>query len=122
MAGRPRKMAKRVTELEDRAMMLEGDLLELTPGQYLKDDCGPDPLGLCQAWRKALDAALDAYLALGTLGEIVRDKAGFVRDEDGILRDKAGIAYSEPGDELDTPAPIVPARAESQPGPQPDPG
>ena len=102
--------------------MLEGDLLDLTPGQYLKDDCGPDPLGLRKAWGDASDAALDAYFALGTLGEIVRDKAGFVRDEDGILLDKAGVEYSEPGDELDTPGPIVPARAESQPEPQPDPG
>ena len=94
MAGRPKKMAKRVTELEDRALVLKSDVEELVPDQYLEDDYGPDPLGLGQAWENALDATEDAHFALGALGE--------------ILRDRAGIEDQEPGDQLDTPAPSDP--------------
>jgi hypothetical protein len=103
MPGRPKMMAKRVAELEERAMVLEGDVLDLTPSQYLKDDCGPDPLGLRQAWKNAGDAALDAYFALGDLGEILRKKAG-IQDEDWEDEDW------ESDDEIDTPAPTDPAR------------
>lgn len=93
MPGRPKMMAKKVTELEKRAMVLEADVAELIPGQYMKrDNCGPDPLGLGQAWKNAADAALNAYCALAELGDILRNKAGIsVEDREA--------------DEVDAPAP-----------------
>lgn len=58
MADRPKTMAKQVTEVVERATMLERDVLKLIPRQYLKhtaeaileDDCEdcknycPEPL------------------------------------------------------------------------------
>lgn len=95
MAGRPKKMAKRVKELVEHAIALEEDVSELIPDQYSEHDhCGSDPLG--QAWRNALDAAEHAYFALVALL--------------GILRVKAGIPIEDwdPDDEIDTPAPSDP--------------
>ena len=106
MPGRPKTMAKKVTELEERAMVLEGDLAELIPGQYVKrDNCGPDPLGLGQAWRNASDAALNAYCALAELGDILRNKAGIKNCEADDEKDwKPGdVEHREQGNELDTP-------------------
>ncbi len=96
-------MAKRVTELEERALALQRDLFLLTPRQYIeRDDCGPDPLGLGEAWKDARVAVTQAYFALEDLGDILRDKAGI---EGWKPDDEEGW---EPGDEIDTPAPSDP--------------
>ena len=87
-------MAKRVAELEDRTLELQHDVFRLTPRQYIeRDDCGPDPLGLSQAWKNAGAAVTEAYLALEHLGDILRDKAGI---EDGETGDECN-ATGDPG-------------------------
>ena len=91
MAGRPKMMAEKVIRLELRAFELQDDLRRAAPRQYLeRDDCGPDPLGLSDAWYRAVETSEDAYLAVEELA--------------GILRGRAGMAYDEP----DTPAPADP--------------
>ncbi len=99
MPGRPKTMARKVTELEERALVLEGDMAELIPDQYLEHaDCGADPLGLAQAWRNASDAALNAYCALAELGDILRNKAGiFVEDRKADEVDELAPSGPEPG-------------------------
>ena len=94
-------MAQGVMKLEERALALQLDVFRLTPRQYIEhDNCGPDPLGLSQAWGNAGAAVTEAYLALEHLGD--------------ILRDKAGIEDWEPGDEIHTSAPTDPTRSEQQ--------
>jgi len=139
MASRPKKMAKRVTELAERARVLQLDMQRLVPSQYMK--CGDDgcilsdeqqdvsnPPELGQAWRDAVNAAQDAYFALGDLAGILRERAGIEIKRHVVLGDwlpgdipiQRILSISRGSDEIDTPATTDPASAESQGGDQPD--
>ncbi len=104
MPGRPKTMARKVTELEERALVLEADVAELIPDQYLEHaDCGAGSLG--QAWQNASNATLNSYCALAALGNMLRNKAGIKNCEADDAKDwKPGnVEHREPGNELDTP-------------------
>ena len=75
MAGRPRKMVKRVEELEQDAMMLHCHIFEAMPQKY-RDDPGDDAIS--RAWACAVLTAHDALDACLRLGDILRAKAGIV--------------------------------------------
>lgn len=88
-----------VTALEERSVALQDDVFRLTPRQYIeRDDGGPDPLGLGEAWTNAWTFATQASLALEHLGN--------------ILRKKAGIEDWELGEHIYTTAHTDPARSE----------
>ena len=71
MPGRT-KMAKRVTELFERAKALNKDLWSLFPAEHLKDDHGPDPLGLGEAWRDAAFGVGEARMTLEELSDTLQ--------------------------------------------------
>ena len=73
MAGRPVKMAEKVTALEAKMNEVYKLLLEYTPSQYV-DRPPTDELG--EAWRNALDEIREADHTLSELGDMLRDKAG----------------------------------------------
>ena len=89
MPGRPKMMAKRVTELEERALALKVDVDALMPDQYVQGDYEPD--SLAQAWQEAWAVVDDAVTALEWLGYLLRNKVGFRRDEDGALWNNEGF-------------------------------
>jgi hypothetical protein len=74
MPGRPRKMAKKVTELEDQAVGLSVDVFLAIPAQYLERPDFDDPL-TC-AWCNAVTASMWACVQLERLGDMLRAKAG----------------------------------------------
>jgi hypothetical protein len=67
-------MAKRVTELEERALDVAIDMFTAVPAQYRERPDPDDPLGA--AWVTALKAATQASIDLERLGDLLRAKAG----------------------------------------------
>ncbi len=101
MAGRPIRMAKKVTALEEKMAEVSELANDYMPDQYnnrTRKDLSEDPLG--KAWKDALDKICDADDFLGDLGVMLREKAGITLDQA-----KAGIG--EPEEE--------PTRAETAP-------
>ncbi len=72
MAGRPVKMAEKVTALEERAFCLSADVFCERPKQY-RERPTDDPI--CVAWNDAADATMLATLATEKLGNLLREKA-----------------------------------------------
>jgi len=77
MAGRPRKMVAKVEEFEKLAIMLAMDVFEIVPKQYLDTPNPEDPIS--QAWKEAVDTTMWATIAMETLGNRLRAKAGITR-------------------------------------------
>jgi len=101
MAGRPIRMAKKVTALEEKMAEVSELANDYMPDQYnnrTRKDLSEDPLG--KAWKDALDKICDAEDFLGDLGVMLREKADIT-----LEHAKAGIA--EPEEE--------PARVETVP-------
>ncbi len=91
MAGRPIRMAKKVTALEEKMAEVSELANDYMPDQYnnrTRKDLSEDPLG--KAWKDALDKICDADDFLGDLGVMLREKAGITLDQA-----KAGIAEAE---------------------------
>ncbi len=91
MAGRPIRMAKQVTALEQKMAEVSELANDYMPDQYnnrTRKDLSEDPLG--KAWKDALDKICDAEDFLGDLGVMLREKAG-ITPEDA----KAGVAEPE---------------------------
>lgn len=72
MAGRPKKMAERVTAIEDQALCVNMGLFCEIPQMYLEQPTD-DPL--CVAWNEAKDAVMLANIAMEKLGDMLRKKA-----------------------------------------------
>ena len=91
MAGRPIRMAKKVTALEEKMAEVSELANDYMPDQYnnrTRTDLSEDPLG--KAWKDALDKICDAEDFLGDLGLMLREKAGITLEQA-----KAGIAELE---------------------------
>ena len=82
MPGRPKMMAKKITELEAKAEEVCGLIEEYIPRQYEMHE-GPleetDPL--CQSWNLAVFAATDAMNRMSDLAILLRAKAGIPESE-----------------------------------------
>ncbi len=74
MAGRPRKMAEKVTRLEDEAVRLMHHLWVTMPLYYRDRRDLTDPVS--RGWYWTLDATEQATLAIAHLGDMLREKAG----------------------------------------------
>ena len=91
MAGRPIRMAKKVTALEEKMAEVSELANDYMPDQYnnrTRKDLSEDPLG--KAWKDALDKICDAEEFLGDLGVMLREKAGITLEDA-----KAGVAEPE---------------------------
>ena len=110
MPGRPRRMAKRVTELEDQALTLSVELFVATPAQYRNH---PDPSDrVNEAWNDALSTATLLSIKMERLGDLIRSKAGitepgpsaefFSKEPEGPKR-RSRSKVSEPKEAADTP-------------------
>jgi hypothetical protein len=76
MPGRPRRMAKKIAELEERAEALSVDLFRLIPSQYRDHPTLRDPVN--GAWNNAVHTATRASIELKRLGDLLRAKAGIL--------------------------------------------
>ena len=74
MPGRPKTMAKKVSELEERADTLADDVCMAWPAMYAQNPRSEDRI--CRAWRDAVDTTYSAAEALGNLADRLRAKAG----------------------------------------------
>ena len=90
-------MAARVTELEEQAILLCGEIYVLRPRQYFDR---PTPDALCYAWNVAARSTMQTAVALENLGDLLRAKAGisgpgpfamFVRDDDEDALDESDV-------------------------------
>ena len=100
MAGRPKTMAKRVTELFERVSLLYDDLHFLTPSQYRDGAHSSTEVG--QLWKFASEAAFYLCLTLDELGDNLRYKAGIVDQKSGeglATPEKALDRSGDDGDE-----------------------
>ena len=80
--------AKVISELEEKALLLGLDVFAAAPKQYM-DRPEVDALG--QAWQDAIATTMSASIALETLGDLLRAKAGIV----GVGGTKALMAAME---------------------------
>lgn len=82
MPGRPKVMAKNITELAEKAEEVFNLILEYIPKQYEMRE-GPFRRAdlLCQLWKEAEWKITDAMYATSTLAKILRDKAGIPESE-----------------------------------------
>ncbi|TWT43955.1 hypothetical protein RAS1_03590 [Phycisphaerae bacterium RAS1] len=79
MAGRPRRMLRRVEDLEVAAFALAFDVFLAAPEQYTNLPArlkGRTNDAVASAWRSAVRAATVASTALERLGDVLRAKAG----------------------------------------------
>jgi len=67
-------MAKKVSELEERADTLADDVCMAWPAMYAQNPRSEDPT--CLAWGDAVDTTYAAAEALGNLADLLRAKAG----------------------------------------------
>ena len=81
MAGRPKMMAKKMTDLEAKTNEMFDLISEYIPEQYelFEGPTGKDPL--CDAWNTALFAVTDAMQRMNQLARMLRDKAGIDEPE-----------------------------------------
>lgn len=78
MAGRPRTMAKRLTDFESKVVELLQALDELMPELYRKHESpNSDPAYL---WTNAVDTLSDAGSSVDSLARFYREKAGITGD------------------------------------------
>lgn len=73
MAGRPRKSAELVTNLEERALGLAADMFRAQPAMYRERPDSTDPIAA--AWAAGVEAAMQASLALEHLADLLRSRA-----------------------------------------------
>ncbi len=66
MPGRPKKMAKMVTEFEERAFCLSPDVFSTIPKQYSD---GPPTCPLGEAWGQCVNSTAQALVAIERLGD-----------------------------------------------------
>ena len=78
MAGRPVKMAEKITALESKLSEVMRLFLGYIPSAY-GNKRPDDPLG--QAWNDAMNALVEAQEHLEELGEMLRNKAGTIWEE-----------------------------------------
>ena len=108
MAGRPKMMAKRVTELEAEALDFSFRVCSACPDQYHKPSDDP----LCEAWGVAVSGAIGASRELQRLGDILRKKAGITEPgpvqqfDEEILALKSEYAVGQPP-ESESPLPLA---------------
>ena len=77
MAGRPKAMANKITELEAKAEEVWELIEKYIPKQYEMHEGPLEEAGeLCQYWNKAVFMATDAMYAMGVLAAMLRAKAG----------------------------------------------
>ncbi len=73
MAGRPKTMAKKLAEIEERAFGVYSDLLELRPCQYAAREGGEGEDKIARWWNVACqamgEASLTAHILLGHIEE-----------------------------------------------------
>jgi hypothetical protein len=74
MAGRPRMMAGKGTELEEAALELSMRAFDAVPSVYQQRKGGNDPLAA--AWNEVVDSAMRASIACERLGHLLRARAG----------------------------------------------
>lgn len=87
MPGRPKMMAKKITDLADKAEELYSLIEEYIPKQYEMHE-GPleETDELCQCWNKAVFMLTDAMGATSILAEMLRAKAGINEAEHRAAR------------------------------------
>lgn len=73
MPGRPKTMAKKVTELEERAFKLAADVFLAAPQRYLDDPAPKNEAGCL--WKLSAEFAKATLLALEELAMFLREKA-----------------------------------------------
>jgi hypothetical protein len=84
MAGRPRRMLKRLQALADAAYNVAAELSALFPQQYRQEPLSKTDAGMC--WHRAYRCSLEAFDCIYDLKEMIRVKAGipapYADDED----------------------------------------
>ena len=85
MAGRPKMMANKITELEAKTEEVWELIEKYIPKQYEMHE-GPleEADELCQCWNKAVFKATDAMTAMANLAEMLRAKAGIPEPESRV--------------------------------------
>ena len=87
MAGRPKMMANKITELEAKMDEVWELITEYIPEQYEMHEGPLEKAGeLCQSWKKAEFLATDAMSAMANLAEMLRGKAGINEEEFSAVR------------------------------------
>ncbi|MCH8853350.1 MAG: hypothetical protein IID41_11975 [Planctomycetes bacterium] len=77
MAGRPKMMANKITELEAKTEEVFNLITEYIPKQYEMYEGRLEKASeLCQYWKKAEFMVTDAMYAMGVLAATLRAKAG----------------------------------------------
>ena len=110
MPGRPKMMAKKITELEAKAEEVFNLITEYIPKQYEMHEGPLEEMDeLCRGWNESMFAIIDASCRVGELAKMLRAKAGIdevafrearrasvVTRKRGILpsRDRKGVAAS----------------------------
>ncbi|MDY7107965.1 MAG: hypothetical protein SYC29_04945 [Planctomycetota bacterium] len=75
MAGRPKKMAERATELDTMASALAVEVFAAAPEQYRGADSDPrDAIGAL--WKRCVSDAIRLSLQMEVLADLLRKKAG----------------------------------------------
>ncbi len=96
MPGRPRKIAKTVTEMEADAMSLYMGIFVCCAQRGYLENPTADPQ--CQTWMDALDEAAMMSLALEKLGNMLREKAEITAPGpwEAVVADDDAIGPYEP--------------------------
>ena len=77
MAGQPKKMAKKITELNAKMLEVWSLIEKYIPEQYERFELPLEETDeLCQSWNRAVWAATDAMREMGALATMLRFKAG----------------------------------------------
>ena len=89
MPGTPKRMARRVIELEELALQLNNAFCEAAPKHYFeRAQSGPDPHGIRAAWCEGSELVFEALAGLEHLADIMRARAG--------LKDKPNSERARP--------------------------
>lgn len=113
MAGRPRRMLKRLEALADAAYEIAAELSRLIPKQYWEDSQSKSEAGTC--WHRAYYYSFHAFNRIRDIMDMIRAKAGIP----GPFPDDEG---DEDAELTDSEATEAMAGAESEDAPEAAPG
>lgn len=91
MPGQPRRMARRISELEQAAVLLALNVFRLAPDRYASDGKLHVRDNGARRWREAVSSAYDAATKLKALADFARTRAGLPQEPSVLerLRDDA---------------------------------
>ena len=112
MAGRPKTMAKRLAEIEERAFRLSVDLCKLRPYQYREREGAEGEDEYAAVWNAAVRATSSAANAVNHLLGLAEERAGLDFDVLDAERDRRRGTWP-----LDVPADEAAVPGTTWPGP-----